>query len=372
MRSIFLFLAIISSTLLVNCASTSPKKMILPAVTVAPFSVENKGYTLNGQINDVAGSDTIAILYHGSGVQDRWETMPADVTLDGKPSPTFKIISDQLNSVGISTCVFDKRAFKEKNTPAFEKALKTHTFGNIKADAEIIFNYVNNLPQYKKIVLMGHSEGTITASDVLFKNKQNSKIKSIVLIGVAAENIKTSIQHQMTDVMATNTFDAVDKNHDGKIYPDEVPEKLKSSLPINSIDHNKKGYITYEDLLKVLKKQSVQFMKSVYKAPSDTILLGKPAQWYKDIFAEKTLLQRANEYSVPVLIVHGVLDTNVFYSTNALPLSEKLRALHKDVTLISYFDYGHVLSPNKEDGEPTMGPIQPDAVSAIADWIKLH
>lgn len=371
MKFLRLLLGLVFSIILLNCSSTNPKRTIA-SIAVIPFSVQSKGYTLNGQINEVSGSDTVAIFYHGSGVQDRWETMPADVTLDGKPSPTFKIISDQLNAAGISTCVFDKRAFKEKGTPDFDKALKTHNFENIKADAEAVFDYVNGIAQFKKIVLIGHSEGTITASDILFKNADNHKIKSIVLIGVAAENLKTSLEHQLTDVMATNAFNAADANHDGKIYPSEVPEKLKAGLPINKIDPDKKGYITYNDLLKVLKAQEKQFMKSVYKAPSDTILMGKPAQWYKDIFAEKTLLQRASEYNIPVLIVHGVLDSNVFYNTNALPLSEKLRSLHKDVTLNSYFDYGHVLSPNKENGEPSLGPIQADAVEAIVGWVVQH
>jgi len=362
--------SILLSIVLLGCASLNPNRKIASA-SPTPFELVNKGYNLSGQINEVPGSDRIAIFFHGSGVQDRWETMPAEMTLDGKPSPTFKIISDELNKNGISTCVFDKRAFKEKGTPQYEAALKTHTFENIKSDANAVFNYVESLKRYKKIILIGHSEGTVTASEISFEHKGDDQISSIVLIGVLAENLKDSLQHQLTDVMAKNSFAAADLNHDGKIYPQEVPDNLKAGLPIDKIDTQKKGYITFNDLMAVLTPQADQFMKAVQLAPADTIIMNKPVQWYRDLFNRKTLIERANEYSYPVLIAHGELDANVFYKTNAVPLDQKLRALKKDVTLTSFPSYGHGLSPAK-NGEPTLGPLQEDALIVLSKWIQEH
>ena len=80
------------------------------------------------------------------------------------------------------------------------------------------------------------------------------------------------------------------------------------------------------------------------------------------------MIGRADQYSNPVLIVHGELDSNVFYKTNAIPLFEKAKSLDKDFTLQSFPNYGHGLSPMKND-LPTLGPIQNDAVSVIVDWV---
>lgn len=353
-----------------GCTSLSPNRKIA-SVNPIPFSVVNNEYTLVGQINDIPGSDRVAIFFHGSGVQDRWETMPAEMTLDGRPSSTFKIISDELNKSGIATIVFDKRAYKEKGTPKFDAALKTHTFENIKSDANAIFKYVKGLKRYKKIILIGHSEGTVTASELSFEHKGDTEISSVILIGVLAENLKDSLQHQLTDVMADNIFNAADVNHDGKVYPYEVPDSLKAGLSIDKIDTQKKGYITFNDLMVVLTAQADQFMKAVQIVPGDTIIMNKPVQWYRELFNRKTLLERASEFSHPVLIAHGELDMNVFYKTNALPLAKKLEALKKDVTLKSFPSYGHVLSPQK-NGQPTLGPLQEDALIFLSKWIQEH
>ncbi len=352
------------------CPSSSAHQKSSSTVTT-PFTLKNKGYTLTGQINNVSGSRKIALFFHGSGVIDRWETMPASETLDGKPSPTFKIISNELNKNGVSTCVYDKRAFNEKGSPLYEKILKTDTFENIKSDANAVFQYIESLHKYDKIILIGHSEGTVTASEIAFDHKDNPHISSLILIGVLAENLKSSLRRQMTDIIAQNTFKSVDKNKDGKIYPKDVPENLKAGLPIDKIDTQKKGYITYQDLITILNAQWNEVENLIQKSPADGLVMNKPVQWYRDFYNRKTLIQRANEYTHPVLIVHGELDKHVFYKDNAVALTKKMKKLKKEVTLKSFPLYGHGLSPEK-DGLPTLGPIQQDAVNTIVNWALLH
>lgn len=254
------------------------------------FNINSNGYNLSGQINEVLGSEQIAIFFHGSGVSDRWETMPGEMTLDGKPAPIFKPISEALNKIGISTCIFDKRAFREKGTPQFETVLKSFTFDNIKSDANAVLNYVESFKKYKKIILVGHSERTVTASELAFDHKGDPRIHKIILMGVLAENLKTSLQHQLTDVMAKNTFNEADLNHDGKIYSSEVPDHLKAGLPIDKIDTQKKDFITYDDLLKVLEIETNQLMQAIQVAPGDAIIMNKPVLWYRELFARKTLV----------------------------------------------------------------------------------
>jgi pimeloyl-ACP methyl ester carboxylesterase len=364
MKKVLLFFAALS---LSSCVTNTSRK--LASAKEIPFVLTNNGYSLSGQINEVEGSKDVAIFFHGSGVHDRWETIPSEVTLTKNPEPFFKPISEELNKRGISTVVFDKRAFPEKDKPEFEKVLKTFNFENIKSDASSVVDYISKTGKYDKIILIGHSEGTVTASEIAFDLKNDKRIYKLVLIGVLAVNLKASLQHQYTTVMADNAFAAADKNKDGKIYPEEVPDSLKPGLPINKIDKDNKGYITYSDLMSVLEIQVKGLFKAIKDAPSDALISNKPVQWYRDLFDRKTLLERANEFEVTTLIVHGELDQNVPFKTNALALNSKLSSLKRDVVLKSFPKYGHGLSPEK-DGLPTLGPIQSDAVQAITNWIS--
>lgn len=363
MKKVLLFL---TALWLTSCATNNSRNVA--SVKEIPFVVTNNGYSLSGQINDVVGADEVAIFFHGSGVHDRWETMPSEATLTKIPEPFFKPISEELNKRGISTVVFDKRAFAEKGKADFKKVLKTFNFENIKSDASSVVDYIGKTGKYKRIILIGHSEGTVTASEIVFDFKNNKSIYKIVLIGVLAENLKASLYNQYTTIMADNAFAVADKNKDGKIYPEEVPDSLKPGLSIDKIDKDNKGYITYSDLLRILEIQVDGLFKAINDAPSDALISNKPAQWYRDFFDRKTLLERANEFEVPTLIVHGELDQNVPFKANAFALNSKLSSLKRDVALKSFPTYGHGLSPEK-DGLPTLGPIQNDVVEVIANWI---
>lgn len=338
-------------------------------VTVIPFSVEGWKYKINGQINDLDNAKTIVIFFHGSGVHDRWSTMPADLTYTGQPEAIFKPIVNELNKQGVATCVFDKRGFAELGKPEYADVEKTLNFDNIKRDARAVVDYVQGIEKYQNIVLIGHSEGTVTASEIVLdlKNKPN-KITGLILMGVLAQNLKESLRYQLTDAISYNTFKMADPNKDGKIYPQEIPEKLKQGLPLAVIDKEKKGYIVAKDLSKILNAQIDFFYDEIENATNQTIISGKPAKWYRDFFNRKTLLERAREFYVPTLLIHGELDQNVTYKQNAEALFKKMRFVGRQVVLKSYPNYGHVLSPER-DGLPTLGPIQPEVVSTIVKFV---
>jgi alpha-beta hydrolase superfamily lysophospholipase len=326
--------------------------------------VENKGYALSGQINEVPDSDTIALFFHGSGIQDRWATMPAENTFDGKPAPIFKAISDDLNRRGVSTLVYDKRGYREKGTPSAGAAAKTATFENIKSDALVVLGHLESLGKFKNIILIGHSEGTVVASEISFARKADPFLKKILLIGVLAENLRDSLRYQLTEGMAESTFREADKNGDWKIYPGEIPPQLKSGLPIDKIDKQRKGYITRADLLAVLTDQFNGFLVAIAKAPQDSLVMNKPVQWYRELMGRKTLLQRAKDFTLPTTIFHGKIDKQVLFDRNASPLFRKMEGAGKVVQLKTFPEYGHCLSPEK-DGLPTLGPIQGNAIHEI-------
>lgn len=370
MNKIASYLAVVTLFFLSTGCSLFSKKEDEGPIKIIRFAIDNNGYQVHGQINDLEKAKTIVIFFHGSGVQDRWATMPAEATYTGKPESIFKPIVDELNKNDIATCVFDKRGFREQGKTNFEDVLRTMSFENFKKDAKAVVKFILEQEKYKNIVLIGHSEGTVTASEIIFdlKTKKN-KISGLILMGVLAENLKTALQTQLTDIVALNVFAMFDKNNDGKIYPEEIPAQNKLGLPLELIDSEKKGYFVRSELLKVLNYQAIELFNQIDVADDSMLIAGKPAKWYKDFFNRKTLLERASEYNISTLIVHGELDQNVLFKLNAMPLVNKMRQAGRKVSLKSYPYYGHGFSPEKES-IPTLGPVQTNVIADIIKFIK--
>ena len=349
--------------LLVGCASLQTRKV---ASSDESCSFSNLSYSFEGTLSHVQGSDTIALFVHGSGTLDRDETFPKETCLDRNQCKFFKPLSDELNGNGVSTFRYDKRAFREQGTSAYESAVKLADYTTLKSDAWAAVEYVRSLGRYQKLILVGHSEGTAIVSELSMDHPKDTFISSIALIGVLATGLKEALRGQMTSSLADNTFKLADKNHDGKIFEDEVPPEMKPSLPFSLIDRDHKGYITRDDLMRVFTSQFESFLKAVQADEKNSLFLGKPSNWWQQHFARTPLLERAQEYSVPFHIFHGNLDQNVPFLENAQALANRLRSLNKRFTLNAFPLYGQSLSPYFENGTPSLGPVQADALGEFA------
>jgi pimeloyl-ACP methyl ester carboxylesterase len=333
---------------------------VYPRANIKPFVVDNQDYRLQCQLNQIPGSSTVVLFLHGTGVQDRWETAPGNLTLDGAPASLFKPISDELNRRGISTIVYDKRGFRERGSFAETEALTSSTFENLEGDARRVLTYAQALPGVQKICMVGVAEGAVIASELSFERKDDSPLSSLVLLGVLASNLKDNLRYQAIGGVIRRIFQVADKDGDLKLEAREIP----SNLSLAALDTDKKGFLLPADFERELEPKWVKFERSIEDARPETLIDGHPAAWYQQMFARKSLDRRAEEFNLPVYLVHGELDLDEPYVANAVSLYDHITAAKGEVRLRSFPTYGHCFSPNK-DGVPTYGPIRSDAVRAI-------
>lgn len=358
------FFILFSLFVLVSCSHQNISRPSLTETT--NFKIDNNGWPIQGEINFAPTSSTAVLFIHGSGIHDRYQTIPAMLTTTNKDEPFFKELRDRLNQKGISTILFDKRAYPADKSD--EATLKSATFENLKGDVIKVIQYIKQTNKIKKLILLGHSEGTVIASEISFQMKNDPFISKLVLISPLATNLKDSLHEQMTFGMSRNVFIEADQNKDGKIYPEEVPPHMIKTLPFDKLDPYKRGYITQSDLLQVLEKQFKSLIDFISKDQQNTLIMNKPSSWYKEFMNRPTLLERAQDYSIPVVLIQGKIDPQTPFQINALPLSNRLRFFKKKVQLIALPDLGHGLSKMKEN-LPTLGPMAPEALEEIIKTI---
>lgn len=342
---------IFSSLLLLSaCASTTT----LNSESRIPFSLDTNQHRIQGEIIEIKNADTIILFLEGGVDHGR--------TNNNVWSP----LVDELKQKGSSIAIFDQRCFGLTNEQ-LEK-LQTCTFHQIKQDALQVYYYLKSLNRYKSMIIIGHAEGSLIASEINFVNSNDQFIKKIILLGAFSQNYQEILHQQMTTTMSRDIFIEVDSNKDGKISQEEIPEHLKRSLPIEKLDTQKKGFFAQGDLLRLLEKQYQQFISFINQDDKNTILIGKPSLWYKELMAHPSLLGQASRFTKPVTIIHGKLDQVSPFNSNALTFSNKLRSLKKTVNLVAVPQVGHYFSEMKEN-LATKGPIQKEALKILVNAI---
>lgn len=349
--------------LLLSCAQQATN--LNSAIEKRPFKISNKDISLSGEVHHVPQSTKIILFLHDVGHYDRWQSIPADLSSTGVESSFFFPIGEMLNQEGYSTAYFDKRCFNTED----EKILQTCTFENSKSDAETVLRYLQNLKHYKEIILLGHGEGAVLASEISIKEAKNPLISKIILIGTLGTNYKESLHEQMTIGMVRNIFVEADRNKDGKIEKEEIPPHLQQTIPLEKIDIEKKGYITQGDYLRLLEKQFKKLISFVEQDNQNSIIMRKPTLWYKEFIQRPSLIDLAKDFSKPVVLIHGKNDEQNNFNTNALTLSTRLRFYRKKVELIGLKNLGHALSEQR-NSLPTFGPVSQEGLKAIKQSLK--
>jgi len=105
--------------------------------------------------------------------------------------------------------------------------LETNVWGNatindLIQDSKKALNVLIQQPEVdpKRISIIGHSEGTIIAPRVAIDN--STKVKNIILIGVAAQNFRDSAHDQSVSFPLEYAKQVLDKNHTGLISIQQI------------------------------------------------------------------------------------------------------------------------------------------------------
>ena len=203
-------------------------------------------------------TSTVVLIIAGSGPTN------ADGNNPYLKSNTYKYLAEELGRNGISSVRYDKRGIgrSAEHAPK-ESMLRFETYVN---DANEIINGLHE-QGYKKIIIIGHSEGSLIGMMVAGKNKYVTKYISIAVPGNSA------------DIILKEQF---------KAQPEEIAKQ--ASLMIDSV---KAGIpIPYVP----------SYLKAVFR---------KSVQGYMHSWFQYNPQEEIKKLNIPILILQGTKDLQV-------------------------------------------------------------
>ncbi len=223
-----------------------------------PIEFKIDSATLYGQYIKAANSKKIALIIAGSGPTN------GDGNSPYFKSNTYKYIAEELARNGISSVRFDKRGVgKSLKAGKKESDLRFEMYID---DANQIVNAISKF-NYKEIIIIGHSEGSLVGMLVASSNKNITKYISVSGAGSSA------------DVLLKEQF---------KSQPDEVStravlmiDSVKAGIPVPSIP---------------------PYLKSVFR---------KSIQGYMNSWFKYDPQVEIKKVKVPILIIQGTHDIQV-------------------------------------------------------------
>ena len=284
------------------------------------ISMVNKNVTIYGtlEVADATKPTIVALIIAGSGPTDRDGNNPS------MKNNSLNMLASALASNGISSLRYDKRGVgKSKNPMIKEESL---TFEDYISDAEVWINKLKADKRFTKVVVIGHSEGSLIGM-IAVKHTAADVFISISGAGRPAYDI-------ITDQLKTQPKDY--QYEAGRIMDVLKTGKTTENVP---------------DYLYSLFRPSVQpYMISWFKYD--------PAEEIKGVKA-------------PTVIIHGMNDIQV--STDE---AVKLAQARPKSSLMVVKGMNHILKRMDEDKGKNMEsyndpklPLSVDLISGIVEYI---
>lgn len=285
-------------------------------------SIETGTGKLEGTLltDDLKVSKTVALIIAGSGPTNRDGNNPTMI------NNSLKMLADELAKIGISSLRYDKRGIGEsKNSGLKESELR---FDNYINDAKSWVGYLNNLSNFNKIVVIGHSEGSLIGMVA----SQQENVDKFISIAGAGEPIDQTIREQLKS---------------------QPPIVIEQSTPI---------------LNKLLLGKTVEnvpaFLNSLFRPSIQPYMIS----WFK--YDPQKEIAKLNK---PVLIIQGSTDIQV-----SLIDANKLSAANKEANKIVIQKMNHIFKEATLDrqsnfqtyNQPEL-PIKPELVKVIGEFV-LH
>src|SRR5919197_2315924 len=322
------------------------------------------------------------LLITGSGAEDMNETAGL-IRIDNKtgqkiypPAPIFQI-AQYLSERGFAVLRYDKRGVGTNHTILDSNVWGNLTFSNLIEDANKALAVLINQPEVdaNKISVLGHSEGTLISPTVAIDNP--NKVKNIVLMGTAAQNMSDILYFQTVTLPISYAQKVLDKNHNGLLSIQEaskdvtfqrliggnirliLTQNLQNGTRILNPKDNPNNE-TYININTELSPDVIEQAKSFF-SPSRQ-MVGAPATATATkrcinlegcpMYSESILAFESNLNSISkvpqntsILIMNGENDTQTPVH-GALLLQQKLTEInHPDHVLITYPNLGHEFYP---------------------------
>lgn len=120
------------------------------------ITLKNNDVELPGTLSFSTKKSPLVIWVHGSGAIDRNGNQPAQ----NVGANYIKQFGDSINKKGISFFSYDKRTANKNNMASLKKGV---LFADFVADVKTVVNHFKDDKRFSKIILVGHSQGSLTA-----------------------------------------------------------------------------------------------------------------------------------------------------------------------------------------------------------------
>jgi len=276
--------------------------------------------SLSGTLLPAGRNQTVAIIIAGSGPTDRNGN-----NYLGVKANSYKLVAEGLAKQGIASLRYDKRAVGKSSSPGMIEAdLRFDDYIN---DVKSWINYLIDSVKYKRVVLIGHSEGALLASIA----GQEDRVAGVVLVSGMGRSFDEVIAEQISK----NALLAIQKESQA------IMDSLKSGSLVSEVP----------SYFNALYRPSVQpYLISLLKyAP----------------LAQASMLQK------PVLILQGDADSQIQVKD-----AEALARVVKQAQLVIIPKMDHVLKEVLDAQKPLAnysnaeGPLAPGFLNALTDFIK--
>lgn len=270
-------------------------------------------------LSQPANAEAIAIIMPGSGPTDHNGNQP------GVINNSLKFLAEDLNAKNIATLRFDKRAINNSSYEGFKEY--DLTIDQYAKDLAQVIEFIKP-KNYKKVFLIGHSEGSLISLIAL----QNIKVDGFISIAGAGQSADLILKDQLKPKLPPDFYSQVEI----------IIDSLKMGFEVKNTPPQ----------LNMLFRPSVQpYLISWFKY--------NPVELIKNI-------------KNPILIVNGTKDIQV--ELNEALLLAKANAKSK---LVEVENMNHVLKTIKGDIQENIQSytnpklkINIDLINAISNFIK--
>ena len=288
----------------------------LAQVKSEEITIKNNEIELPGTLTYSQEKSPLIIWVHGSGNVDR----------NGNQEPIIKAnyikqFRDSITKNGVSFFSYDKRTANKKNMPSLLKGVH---FSDYVSDVKKVINHFKDDKRFTKIVLLGHSQGSLVA---MLASKKAQKFISVAGPSLSADKAIIKQIHDKAPFL-----DSITKAH-------------------------------FKELSKTGKVETVN--------PMLLSVFAKPNQSFLKSWIQYNPTEEINKLNTPVLIINGDKDLQV-KTEEALALN----SANSKSKLVIIENMNHVLKDIQKD-ENNMNsyysaefPLSKKLIKTIVSFVK--
>lgn len=186
---------------------------------------------------NTGGATPVVLIIAGSGPTNRDCNSPGGINTN-----SYKMLAEGFAANGISTVRFDKRGVaKSRPAATSENNLRFETYID---DAVAWINFLKTDKRFSKIIVLGHSEGSLIGMCAV---QQTSVTGLISVAGVAQPAdivLKEQLKGKLSDALTDASNSILDSLHSGKTVSNVPPDLI--SLYRASVQPYLISYIKYD------------------------------------------------------------------------------------------------------------------------------